>query len=106
MLTTKKSALAVATGSLLTATLAFSPILSAEINPFASAELSSGYMQLVEKDAEGKCGEAKCGEDMKDGEGKCGEAKCGEAHNETKAKQPKEASCGGLFHERVFSKKV
>lgn len=106
MLTTKKSSLAVAAGSLLTATLAFSPLVSADVNPFASAELNSGYMQMADKDAEGKCGEAKCGEDMKEGEGKCGEAKCGEAHNDTDVKQLKEAACGGLFHERVFSKKV
>lgn len=122
MLTTKKSSLAIAAGSLLTATLAFSPLVGADSNPFASAELSSGYMQLAEKDAEGKCGEAKCGEDMKDGEGKCGEAKCGEdmkdgegkcgeakcgeAMNDTEVKEINEASCGGLFHERVFSKKV
>lgn len=42
MLTTKKSALALTAGSLLTATLAFSPVVSAEFNPFASTELSSG----------------------------------------------------------------
>jgi uncharacterized low-complexity protein len=73
--------------------------VSAEANPFASTELSSGYMQL----AEGKCGgemkgehEAKCGGEMKDKaekmkEGKCGEAKCGA---DKKAEKMKEGKCG------------
>lgn len=94
MATSKKTSIALAAGAALTAGLAFSPLASADANPFASAELSSGYMQLAEhhgeeakcgedmkKDGEGKCGEAKCGgemkDDMKDAEGKCGEAKCG-----------------------------
>jgi uncharacterized low-complexity protein len=56
-------------------------------NPFAAQSLTSGY-QLAEMDkaAEAKCGEGKCGADgkkeMRDGkkameEGKCGEGKCG-----------------------------
>ncbi|HSG93485.1 MAG TPA: hypothetical protein VK999_07175 [Methylotenera sp.] len=94
MATSKKTSIALAAGAALTAGLAFSPLASADANPFASAELSSGYMQLAEHHGEeGKCGEAKCGEDMKkdseakcggemkddmkDAEGKCGEAKCG-----------------------------
>ncbi|MDT8310325.1 MAG: low-complexity protein [Methylophaga sp.] len=80
MSTSKKTSIALAAGAALTAGLAFSSLASADANPFASAELSSGYMQLAEHHGEeGKCGEAKCGEDAKkDGEGKCGEAKCGE----------------------------
>ena len=56
-ITTKKT-IALAAGAALTTGLALSPTLvSAETSPFASAELSNGYMQL----AEGKCGEGKCG---------------------------------------------
>lgn len=100
MATSKKTSIALAAGAALTAGLAFSPLASADANPFASAELSSGYMQLAEHHGkEGKCGEAKCGEDMKkDGEGKCGEAKCGgEMKDDMKDAEGKcgEAKCGG-----------
>ena len=100
MATSKKTSIALAAGAALTAGLAFSPLASADANPFASAELSSGYMQLAENHGEeGKCGEAKCGEDMKkDGEGKCGEAKCGgEMKDDMKDAEGKcgEAKCGG-----------
>jgi len=120
---TNKTILSLAASAALTAGLALSPTMaSAEANPFASAELSSGYMQLAEgkcggemkakheakcggnmKDEakamkEGKCGEAKCGADMKEKadkmkEGKCGEAKCGSEMKE-KAKSMKEGKCG------------
>jgi len=58
----------------------------ADTNPFAAKVMSSGY-QLADyaKDAEGKCGEAKCGAEKKAAEAKCGadkaakEGKCGEA---------------------------
>ena len=92
-ITINKTTIALATSAVLTAGLALSPTLaSADTNPFASAELSSGYLQLAEgkcgdnknaegkcgeKKAEGKCGEAKCGADKKKAEGKCGEGKCG-----------------------------
>jgi len=84
-ISTNKTTIALAASAVLTAGIALSPTLaSADTNPFASAELSSGYMQL----AEGKCGEAKCGADKKEAEGKCGEAKCGAD------KADKEGSCG------------
>ena len=107
-ITTNKTTIALAASAVLTAGLALSPTLaSADTNPFASAELSSGYMQL----AEGKCGEnmkkdheAKCGENMKkEAEGKCGEnknaeGKCGEDKNaEGKCgadKKKAEGKCG------------
>ena len=97
MATSKKTPIALATGVALTAGLALSPMANADSNPFASAELSSGYMQLADKhDAEGKCGEAKCGEEMKkDGEGKCGEAKCGEDMKKDGEGKCGEAKCGG-----------
>lgn len=98
--TTKKTTIALAASAALTAGLALSPMTaSADANPFASAELSSGYMQL----AEGGCGakkdaEATCGGEMKEKaakmeEGKCGEAKCGSKMKE-KAEKMKEGKCG------------
>jgi uncharacterized low-complexity protein len=94
MATLNKSSVAIATFA---AGLAMAPsMVSAGNNPFASTELSSGYMQLAEHHAEeGKCGEAKCGAEKKAEEGKCGaekkaeEAKCGAE------KKAHEASCGG-----------
>lgn len=49
------------------------PTANAGENPFVMTELSSGFLVA---DAEGKCGEGKCGGD-RDSEGKCGEGKCG-----------------------------
>ena len=49
--------------------------ISPGTNPFSLNEIS-GYAVPVDKNQEGKCGEAKCGEDKGD-EGKCGEGKCG-----------------------------
>ncbi|EMR12688.1 low-complexity protein [Methylophaga lonarensis MPL] len=84
--TSKKANLSLAMGAALTAGLVLSPAaVHADSNPFATAELTSGYMQLAKHHAEGKCGEGKCGAaDGKDAEGKCGagdkdtEGKCGE----------------------------
>jgi uncharacterized low-complexity protein len=85
---TQKSRLnpiASALGITLAATIASTPIVQADQNPFGVSEMSNGYMQLASH--EGKCGEGKCGE------GKCGEekgeeGKCGEDKGE-------EGSCGG-----------
>ena len=76
-------------------------------NPFAMNELSSGYMQLAyggggdKSDKEGKCGEGKCGSDMKKNmEGSCGgkkaeeEGKCGEGKCGSDMKKNMEGSCG------------
>jgi uncharacterized low-complexity protein len=68
---------------------------------FAAHALSSGYQQTVagdNKDAEHKCGEAKCGGE-KDAEHKCGgdksaEHKCGEAKCGGDAKADAEHKCG------------
>ncbi|MDC9724882.1 MAG: low-complexity protein, partial [Gammaproteobacteria bacterium] len=70
-ITTKKTTIALAASVAMTAGLALSPTLASAdtANPFASTELSSGYMQV----AEGKCGEAKCGGNMKDEAKKMGE---------------------------------
>ncbi|AHF04198.1 hypothetical protein MARPU_10315 [Marichromatium purpuratum 984] len=69
-------------GAALVGSLAAVAPASAEQNPFAATVMDSGYMQLASADAEGKCGEGKCGGD-KDSEGNCGgdkgmEGKCGE----------------------------
>jgi len=67
--------LALALGTAFVTSLASIPVANAAENPFAMAELSSGYM--VAEMAEGKCGSS-----MKTQEGKCGgskkmEGKCG-----------------------------
>lgn len=85
-------ALAAALGATFVASMAATPVASADQNPFAMQPLASGY-QVAEKGKEGECGakkdkEAHCGSKTdKDGhcgaktdkkkEGQCGEAKCG-----------------------------
>ena len=73
-------------------------------NPFVTQDLASGY-NLASADAEGKCGEGKCGDkkgdtegkcggDKKaDGEGKCGEGKCG-GDKTADEKADTEGKCG------------
>jgi len=68
-------ALAAAIGATFVASMAASPVVSADQNPFAMSPLSSGY-QVAGK--EGQCGEGKCG-GMKKGE-----------------KMKKDGSCGGM----------
>ena len=87
MLKVAKKPVAALIGSTFVATLALSSVAYADTSPFTLNELEGGY-QLAAADAEGKCGEAKCGAetDSKDSEGKCGagaeekgaEGKCGE----------------------------
>ena len=87
MLKVAKKPLAALIGSTFVVTLGLSSGAYADTNPFTLNELEGGY-QLAAADAEGKCGEAKCGADAdsKDSEGKCGagaeekgaEGKCGE----------------------------
>lgn len=98
MATTKKTSIAIAASAAMTAGLALSPsIASADANPFAAAELPSGYMQLAEHHAEeGKCGEAKCGADKKKAEeGKCGADKKTEEGTCGADKKADEGTCGG-----------
>ena len=113
--------LSIALGTAFAASMAASNVATAaEGNPFATTELSSGYMQVADKHMEGKCGEGKCGgkkEMEKNMEGKCGgskakkEGKCGEgkcggdktSNNKAQAegkcgsnnKGKKEGKCGG-----------
>lgn len=67
--------LAAACGVAFMASVALSPAALAAENPFQADELSSGYS--LAGNAEGKCGEGKCGGEKAEGEGKCGEGKCG-----------------------------
>ncbi len=87
-------ALAAAIGATFIASMAASPVVSADQNPFAMTPLSSGY-QVAGKDGncggmkkdgkmkDGNCGGMKKHGKMKDGkmkgkkEGQCGEGKCG-----------------------------
>lgn len=98
--------LALALGAAFVTSLASIPVANAAENPFAMAELSSGYMVADSHmeggdkgKAEGKCGEGKCGANKAEGEGgaekakaegKCGEGKCGGAK-----KAEGEGKCGG-----------
>ncbi len=101
----KKTALTVAVGSAIAASLAGAPLATAADNPFSAESLGAGYMVASnhEKTKEGKCGEGKCGGMKAKGdatkaeagtttaekakEGKCGEGKCGGA-------KAKEGKCG------------
>ncbi|MEJ8567389.1 HvfA family oxazolone/thioamide-modified RiPP metallophore [Elongatibacter sediminis] len=82
---------AAAVGVAFISSVAFSTTAVAADNPFAAADLDSGYLLAGGDGEEGKCGEGKCGDDKGDdgkcGEGKCGEGKCGDDKGE-------EGSCG------------
>ncbi len=86
--------MAVIVGGAFAATLAMSPVVHADQNPFAAKSLSNGYQVADggEKMKDGKCGEGKCGSSKKKAkEGKCGaergkEGKCS-------SDKSKEGSC-------------
>ena len=108
-----KTPLAVTIGTTLFAGLS-SPAINAdtnlliEVNPFAMKQLSGGYMQTAEADAEqagamkmkdGSCGEGKCGDKMagkpaKAKEGQCGDKKSDGAAQADEMKKGKEGKCG------------
>ncbi|CAM3713336.1 HvfA family oxazolone/thioamide-modified RiPP metallophore [Rheinheimera salexigens] len=96
MKTIKHSNVAMAVGALVFGSLA-TVSTSADANPFTAQELTSGYQIAA---SEGKCGEAKCGEEMKKKhaekmkEGKCGEGKCGEEMMKKSADKMQEGKCG------------
>ena len=96
---------AAAVGVAFVSSIAVSATAVADDNPFAMADLDSGYMLASShKGEEGKCGEGACGEKGEEGacgekgeegacgekgeEGKCGEGKCGGDKGE-------EGKCGG-----------
>ena len=89
--------LSIALGTAFAASMAASNVsIAAEGNPFATTELSSGYMQFADNHMEGKCGgkkeaEGKCG-GKKEAEGKCGEGKCG---GKKEMEKNMEGKCGG-----------
>jgi uncharacterized low-complexity protein len=94
---TKLKPIAVAMGAAFVTSLAGTGTASAESNPFAMSDLSSGYM-VAESDAkgeEGKCGEGKCGEQkMKSKEGNCGEKTQSKEGEEGEKMKSKEGKCG------------
>lgn len=70
----QKKSMAVIVGGAFAATLAMSPVVHADQNPFATKSLSSGYQvaDSGEKMKEGKCSEGKCSSTKKKAkEGKC-----------------------------------
>ena len=82
----KKPALTLALGTAFAASLAAAPVLQAAENPFQMDSLKSGYqVAQADKQKDGKCGDGKCGGDMKkkNKEGACGGDK------------KKEGACGG-----------
>jgi len=101
----KKSVVNPALGLIGAAVLGGSATIAlADANPFAVTELGSGYqLAQAEKDAEGKCGEGKCGgEKTTEAEGKCGGQKTTEAEGKCGAEKTTEAEgkcgegkCGG-----------
>jgi uncharacterized low-complexity protein len=84
--------IAAAVGLAFVTSLVFSTAAVAADNPFAAADLDSGYLLAGEGDPaatgeEGKCGEGKCGEGKCGGEGHTAEGHCG-------ADKAAEGKCG------------
>src|SRR5574343_667264 len=98
----KQTLVALASGSVLAATLLAPAAHAASDSPFAAKQVSAGYqLAQADKKADGKCGEAKCGAQKagadKKADGKCGEAKCGadkKAGDKKKDGKCGEAKCG------------
>jgi uncharacterized low-complexity protein len=90
MLNQKLKPITAMIGTAFVASLATASIANADA-PFTAEELDSGYDLLAQADAEGKCGEGKCGED-KDAEGSCGEDK--DAEGSSGEDKDAEGSCG------------
>jgi uncharacterized low-complexity protein len=106
MTTTHKStsakAVALAVSSAFVLSVGVTTVNAAE-NPFAIKSLSSGYQVAdnhADKAKDGKCGEGKCGAEMKkEGadkakDGKCGEGKCGAEMKKEGADKAKDGKCG------------
>jgi uncharacterized low-complexity protein len=97
----RKTALTLALGSAVAATLVAAPLANANDNPFKLQSLKSGYQVADTKGKEGKCGEGKCGGDKKK-DGACGgdkakEGACGgdKAKDGASGDKAKEGACGG-----------
>ena len=102
----QKKPLALTLGAAVAATLSAGSIANAETNPFGMSELPSGYMQLAEggtcggkmdkKAEDAKCGDGKCGGDMKKGiDSKAADGKCSGDMKEME----KDGSCAGEIME-------
>ena len=105
----RTSPVSLAIGVAFAAGIATSPIVQADVNPFAVTALSSGYMVASSKGSEAQCGanktvkEAQCGAEKASQkvvkEGECGasksvkEGECG-AKKAAQPKPIKEAKCG------------
>ena len=94
-----KSPLAAAMGTLVLTS--FAADVSADVNPFAVTELSSGYMQMADlnnKVTEGGCGSNNGNSGQtKATQGSCGEGKCGAMMSGGKMKPGMEHSCGAMM---------
>ena len=97
----RKNAVSLAIGTTaLVGTLAASPIVSADTNPFAFSDLGNGYMVADSSKAkkDGSCGESKCGDKKASKkvkkDGSCGESKCGDDKAKKTKKKSKDGSCG------------
>ena len=102
-MTTSTKAVALAISSAFVLSIAASTVNAATQNPFAIKSLSSGYQVAdnhADKMKDGKCGEGKCGAEMKkEGaekmkDGKCGEGKCGAEMKKEGAEKMKDGKCG------------
>ncbi len=90
----KLSLLAVVLSTSFAILLTASPVVNAADNPFAASKLSNGFM--IADNADGKCGEGKCGDKKKE-DGKCGEGKRGDKKKEDGKcgdKKGAEGKCG------------
>jgi uncharacterized low-complexity protein len=100
-MTTSTKAVALAVSSAFVLSIGATTVNAAE-NPFAIKSLSTGYQVADhhEKAKDGKCGEGKCGAEMKkEGaekakDGKCGEGKCGAEMKKEGAEKAKDGKCG------------
>lgn len=99
-----KTPLATAMGTMVIS--GFAANVSAESNPFAMNELSSGYMQVA-VDTGNKVNDGACGSkngtadgkssNVKKAEGSCGEGKCGSMMSNGKMQKGKENVCGAMM---------
>ncbi|CAN4275562.1 COG3767 Uncharacterized low-complexity protein [Methylophilaceae bacterium] len=98
---TSNKTIALALSGAFALSIAATPINAAE-NPFAIKALSSGYQVADhhEKMKDGKCGEGKCGAEMKKEmgakvhDGKCGEGKCGAEMKKEMGAKVHDGKCG------------
>ena len=98
---TSNKTIALALSGAFALSIAATSINAAE-NPFAIKSLSSGYQvaEHHEKMKDGKCGEGKCGAEMKKEmgdkakDGKCGEGKCGAEMKKEMGTKAHDGKCG------------